>query len=123
MHLPRFTKDIKNVIEQAEKVGIKQLILTGNTLLMSRSGVEQAKAHPRVLYASVGVHPHFTEKEWDEKTAEEVKELAKDPTVVAIGEVGLDFHRNYSDEKAQIAAFTQQVRVMSKTSVCFHFKT
>ena len=105
----RFARDIRNVIEQAEVVGIQQMILTGNTLQMSQSAVLQAKAHPRVLYASVGVHPHFTTKEWNEKTAKEIEELAKDPVVVSIGEVGLDFHRNYSDEKAQIEAFTKQV--------------
>lgn len=105
----RFTIDIQNVIEQAEVVGIKQMILTGNTLQMSQSAVTQAKANPTVLYASIGVHPHFTEKEWNEKTAKEIEELAKDPAVVAIGEVGLDFHRNYSQEKAQIEAFTKQV--------------
>ena len=105
----RFSRDIRNVIKQAEVVGIKQMILTGNTLQMSQSAVLQAKAHPRVLYASVGVHPHFTTKEWNEKTAKEIEELAKDPVVVSIGEVGLDFHRNYSDEKAQIEAFTKQV--------------
>lgn len=106
-----FSRDIRNVIEQAEVVGIKQMILTGNTLQMSQSAVLQAKAHPRVLYASVGVHPHFTEKEWNEKTAKEIEELAKDPVVVAIGEVGLDFHRNYSEEKAQVDAFTKQVEI------------
>lgn len=105
----RFSRDIRNVIEQADLVGIKKMILTGNTLQMSQSAVLHAKAHPHVLYASVGVHPHFTTKEWNEKTAREIKELAKDPVVVAIGEVGLDFHRNYSDEKAQVEAFTEQV--------------
>lgn len=106
-----FARDIRNVIEQAQTVGIQQMILTGNTLSMSQSAVLQAKAHPGVLYASVGVHPHFTTKEWSEKSAAEIGELAKDSAVVAIGEVGLDFHRNYSDEKAQIEAFTQQVEI------------
>lgn len=106
-----FSRDIRNVIEQAEAVGIQQMILTGNTLGMSQSAVLQAKAHPGVLYAAVGVHPHFTTKEWNDKSAAEIGQLAKDPVVVAIGEVGLDFHRNYSDEKAQISAFTQQVEI------------
>ncbi|CAH3105690.1 unnamed protein product [Porites lobata] len=106
-----FARDIRNVIEQAGVVGIKQMILTGNTLQMSQSAVLQAKAYPRVLFASVGVHPHFTEKEWNSKTAKEIEELAKDPVVVAIGEVGLDFHKNYSSEKVQIEAFTKQVAI------------
>ena len=120
---PRFSRDIRNVIEQAEAVGIQQMILTGNTLGMSQSAVLQAKAHPGVLYAAVGVHPHFTTKEWNDKSAAEIGQLAKDPVVVAIGEVGLDFHRNYSDEKAQISAFTQQVReyLMSKVTEPFKF--
>ena len=117
----RFARDIRNVIEQAQAVGIQQMILTGNTLSMSQSAVLQAKAHPGVLYASVGVHPHFTTKEWREESAAEIGELAKDSAVVAIGEVGLDFHRNYSDEKAQIKAFTQQVRKLSPSSPAFVF--
>ena len=85
------------------------MILTGNTLGMSRTAVATAKTKPGVLYAAIGIHPHFAEKEWQAEAHKELEELANLPEVVAIGEIGLDFHRNYSKEDAQITAFQKQV--------------
>lgn len=47
----------------------------------------------------MGVYLYFTIKEWNEKIVKEIEELVKDFVVVFIGEVGLDFYRNYLDEK------------------------
>ena len=107
--LLRFKKDIAAVIEQAEKAGVQKMILTGNTLGFSHAAVTTAKTKPGVLYAAIGIHPHFAEKEWNDETYKELEELAKEPEVVAIGEVGLDFHRNYSKQESQITAFEKQV--------------
>ena len=85
------------------------MILTGNTLGMSRSSVNLCKTRPNMLYAAVGIHPHFVDKQWSDKTCEALQKLAEMKEVVAIGEVGLDFHRNYSSQEKQIAAFEKQV--------------
>jgi TatD DNase family protein len=65
-------------------------------------------AHPQLVDAAVGVHPHFsampTPADWDELTA-----LAADPRVVAVGEIGLDFHRDLSPREAQRAALERQL--------------
>lgn len=68
-----------------------------------------ANQHPGVLFASVGIHPHFVEKQWNAKNIDIIKRLVALPEVVAIGEVGLDFHRCYSKEAIQIEAFEKQV--------------
>ena len=67
-----------------------------------------AAAHPELVDAAVGVHPHFsaapTRADWDELGA-----LAADPRVVAVGEIGLDFHRELSPREAQRAALERQL--------------
>jgi TatD DNase family protein len=70
--------------------------------------VALAEAHPELVDAAVGVHPHFssapTPDDWDELTA-----LAADPRVVAVGEIGLDFHRDLSPREAQREALERQL--------------
>jgi TatD DNase family protein len=70
--------------------------------------VELAGRHPELIDAAVGVHPHFssapTEADWDELAA-----LAADARVVAVGEIGLDFHRDRSPREAQRAALMRQL--------------
>lgn len=75
------------------------MILIGNILQMSQLVVFYVKVYFYVLYVFVGVYFYFIIKEWNEKIVREIEELVKDSVVVVIGEVGLDFYRNYLDEK------------------------
>jgi TatD DNase family protein len=78
----------------------------GYDLASSRAAVALAAAHPELIDAAVGVHPHFSAAatEWDE-----LAELAADARVVAVGEIGLDFHRDLSPRDAQRAALERQL--------------
>jgi TatD DNase family protein len=80
----------------------------GYDLPSSRAAVALAAAHPGTIQAAVGIHPHFaaeaSEAAWDELAA-----LAEAAAVVAVGEIGLDFHRNLSAPRAQRAAFDRQL--------------
>jgi len=104
-----FSLDLDYVLERALNSGVEKMILTANTLQMSDKSVMLANQHPGVLFAGVGIHPHFVEKQWNAKNIEIIKRLVALPEVIAIGEVGLDFHRNYSKEAIQIEAFEKQV--------------
>jgi len=70
--------------------------------------VALAAAHPELIDAAVGVHPHFaadpTEPDW-----RELATLAEAAGVVAVGEIGLDFHRNLAPRAAQLAALDRQL--------------
>ena len=91
------------MIARAVDAGIARILVPGYDLASSRAAVALAEAHPELIDAAVGVHPHFsaapTAADWDELTA-----LAAEPRVVAVGEIGLDFHRDLSPREAQRAA-------------------
>jgi TatD DNase family protein len=103
-----FAGDRAEVIERARAAGVSQLIVTGATLASSLAAIELAHADPRRLFATAGVHPHHAA----ELTASELprlRALLREPGVVAAGECGLDYYRNYSPPASQRLAFTQQL--------------
>jgi TatD DNase family protein len=98
------------VIARAVEAGIGRILVPGYDLPSSRAAVALAAAHPELIDAAVGVHPHFsaaaTSAEWDELAV-----LAADARVVAVGEIGLDFHRDLSPREAQRAALLRQLAI------------
>lgn len=62
------------------------------------------------------MHPHNA-KGWKRESLSELEEVAQDPQCVAIGEVGLDFNRNFTDKKVQMDVFEKQVRLATGTSI------
>ena len=105
-----FRHDFDAVLARACKAGVAQMIVTG----ASRGGSEQALAlahtHPGVLHATAGVHPHHA-VDYDADTEARLRVLLRDPLVRAVGETGLDYHRNYSPREAQRAAFEKQLAI------------
>jgi TatD DNase family protein len=108
--MPQFDADRDEVVARARAAGIDRMLLVG--------GVDEENGHLRALKvadrlgfpASAGVHPHearlATDKTWDELTG-----LANDKRIVAIGEIGLDFHYDHSPRDTQREVFRRQVRL------------
>src|SRR6185437_6560668 len=69
-----------------------------------------ARAHPDILFATAGVHPHHA-IDYDDATDALLRELASDPAVCAVGETGLDYNRNYSPHDVQLQVFERQLRL------------
>ncbi|MGH2456796.1 MAG: TatD family hydrolase [Candidatus Limnocylindria bacterium] len=113
---PAFDPDRAAVIERARVAGIVRLLVPGYDVPSSRAAVALAAAHPDLVDAAVGVHPHFaaraSEPEWTELAL-----LARAPGVVAVGEIGLDFHRNLSPPEAQREAFRRQLELATATGL------
>ena len=103
-----FDADRDKVIRDAQDVGVCQFIVTGATLDSSRAALELAYAHPGVLYATAGVHPHHA-GELTSVGLPPLRALLAEPAVVAVGECGLDYYRNYSPAAAQRQAFALQL--------------
>ena len=98
------------VIERALNADIKQMIITGTSLKKSVQALSIANEYPYILSSTAGVHPHHA-KEFSDQTRSELETLAKQNQVVAIGECGLDFNRNFSTQTQQIHAFEQQLQL------------
>jgi TatD DNase family protein len=88
---------------------VQRIVTVGTDLPNARKSLAIAARHPSV-YAAFAVHPHDA-KDADERTYEQLAELARSPKVVAYGEIGLDFYKNYSPRDVQIAAFRRQIRL------------
>jgi TatD DNase family protein len=84
------------------------MVLTGSTVEESRRAMALAAGHPGVLYATAGIHPHHA-RELDEQSIPALREIAAAPQVVAIGECGLDYYRNFSSHEDQERAFAAQL--------------
>lgn len=102
-----YRNDRDQVIKRAQDAGVEYIINVGYDLKTSIASVELAEKYD-CCYAVVGIHPHDA-KTLDEKTFKELEALAKNPKVVAIGEMGLDYHRNLSPKEIQIEAFNKQL--------------
>jgi len=103
-----FAEDRDAVIARAAGAGVAQLIVTGSTLASSQAALALARAHPGRLFATAGVHPHHA----GALTAAELprlRALLAEPGIVAAGECGLDYFRNYSPRSAQREAFAAQL--------------
>lgn len=103
-----FAADRAEIVRRAASVGVTRLIVTGTSVLASTEALELAKAYEGVLFATAGIHPHHA-SELDDNSIEALRTLAESPRVVAIGECGLDFYRNFSARAAQFEAFEAQL--------------
>jgi TatD DNase family protein len=97
------------VIKAIEASDVAHVNDIGFDLASSRLAAEHAAKYPW-CHAAVGVHPHDA-KNADEMTLSMIRMLASKPGVVAIGEIGLDFHYDYSPRDEQRAAFREQIRM------------
>src|SRR5437016_11337895 len=104
---PDFANDLDDVLRRAADAGVTRIITIGTSIQSSRRAIALAEKYPAV-YAAIGVHPTYVE-EAEEDVFTPLRELAKNPRVVAIGETGLDYHRLTSEEVSK----EKQVQVMS----------
>ncbi|MET1256519.1 TatD family hydrolase [Aliikangiella maris] len=106
----RYAKDRQQVIDRAQKNGVDKLIITGTSVSESEQALALAQSRPGILFATAGCHPHDA-KSLDNEGMAKLERLAKQPAVVAIGECGLDFNRNFSPPTKQIEAFEKQLEL------------
>jgi TatD DNase family protein len=108
---PKFDEDREQVIARAQAAGVECLLAigTGSGPPDLEAGLRLAAQYPFV-YATVGVHPHDAAKATGE-TFERLRELARLPEVVGIGEIGLDYHYDFSPRAVQREAFERQIAI------------
>jgi TatD DNase family protein len=111
-----FARDLDAVLERARAAGVAQMVVTGASREHSPMALELARRHPGFLYATAGVHPHHAVEYTDECDAE-MRALHAHPEVVAVGECGLDYNRDFSPRPAQRRAFERQLQIAADLAV------
>jgi TatD DNase family protein len=111
-----FVHDCEAVIAAAKAAGIINIIVTGTNVEASTLAATLAAAHPEFLYSTAGVHPHDANT-FGPTTPAQLAALALQPQVVAIGETGLDFYRNFSPPQVQETAFAEQLALAVQTQL------
>jgi len=107
IQLDRFDSDRSLVIERAKNSQVSIILVVGFDISTSHLAVELADRYDHI-YATVGLHPHDA-KRFTPQTLREIALLAEHPKVVALGEMGLDYHRNLSPKSVQKRVFEEQL--------------
>ncbi len=106
---PRYDEDRATLLPWLHQNGVCGILNVGCTLAAARQTVEMARQYPFV-YASVGIHPEES-LTVSEGYLEELRRLAAEQKVVAIGEIGLDYHYDDTDKPSQKRIFTEQMEL------------
>ena len=113
---PKFDEDREQVIERARAAGVERMMAigTGNGPPDLEVAVRQAERYP-FIFATIGVHPHDASKATPETFAR-LRELAQHPKVLAVGEIGLDYHYDFSPRDVQRTVFERQLELAAEAA-------
>ena len=109
LNVDDFAADVDDVVARAEDAGVHGILVPGIGLASCERALEIAAKHSIVRVAA-GIHPHEA-LEWSDDTERKLREWYALDDVVAVGEIGLDFYRDWSPFDAQRRAFAAQLRV------------
>ncbi len=111
-----FDDDRDEVLQRAADAGVSRIVVTGSSDDSNQKAASLAQDHPGVLWSTAGVHPHHASDYTDDSGAL-IRKLAADGSIVAVGECGLDYFRNFSPREAQLAAFQAQLDIAAETGL------
>lgn len=109
----RFGPDLDQVLERAREAGVEHILLTGTSESVSEAALALARQHPGYLSCTAGVHPHDA-KHWRAESGQLLSRLAEAPEVVAMGECGLDYNRDFSPRGQQRECFEAQLALAAE---------
>jgi len=107
-----YDKDRTFVLSRAWDAGVERILVPGIDLNTSEAAVELADKHPQI-FAAVGTHPNSANR-WDARTLGFLDELTCSPSVVAIGEIGLDYYRDWTPQPLQKRVFREQLAMAAQ---------
>jgi len=112
LDMEQFDADRDAVLERAHANGVNRIVNPGVDLVHCRQAIALADQHPQV-YAAVGIHPNSS-ADFSEQTLIQLRELSDHPKVVAIGEIGLDYHWDTVSRQQQAQAFRAQLELAAE---------
>jgi TatD DNase family protein len=108
-----FDDDREAVLERAHSAGVSTIVLTGSSDASNTRAAALAASRPG-LYSTAGVHPHHA-SDYSSDSHRRIRTLLDEEKVVAVGECGLDYFRNFSPRDAQLDAFERQLSIAMET--------
>ena len=111
-----FDDDRAEMLQRAIDAGVHKIVVTGSSDDSNVSALALAESRPGMLYATAGVHPHHAADYTDDSDAL-IRRLVSNDAVVAVGECGLDYFRNFSPRAAQLNAFSRQLEIARETGL------
>lgn len=111
----QFSRDCDEVVARAFSAGLSGMLITGTDPEESEAAQQLTQRYAR-CWSTAGVHPHDSSS-WSLTVEEKIRRLAQLPGVVAVGECGLDFNRNFSTPDEQEAAFSAQLALAAELNM------
>ncbi len=109
LEMSQFDADRDSVIDRAKKAGVNYIIAVGSDMAGNEGAISLSESYD-CIYCAVGIHPHEV-KGADEKAYDRILHLAKKEKVVAYGEIGLDYHYEFSPKDLQVLHFRKQINL------------
>ena len=107
---PNLISNIEKILKDSLNEGVNKISVTASNIEESIKAIDITKKNPEILICTCGIHPHEAKK-YNSNSYSEIKDLCKEPEVFALGETGLDYHRNFSSKKEQIISFEKHVEL------------
>ncbi len=115
LNMVQSERNLDEIIENAIKIGIARIMVPGIDIESSREAIKIAEKYD-LVYAAVGYHPNDASK-WEKDSYAQLQDLAHHPKVKAIGEIGLDYYREYVPQSIQKQVFFEQLRLSEETGL------
>ena len=107
---PELYNQLDKIVENLQSANIKKVIITSSNLEDTKTALNIINLYPDLFYTTIGFHPHNA-KDFSLEDIDKIHEYGKDKKIVAIGECGLDYYREYSTKEQQIYCFEEQLSI------------
>ena len=106
--------DVSTVLSNAQENNVKKIVVTGTSVQESKNAISLCQdfeeSFPNMLHSTIGIHPHEASS-FSSSSLKELKNLTKHKCVVAVGETGLDYYRNFSPKEIQAKSFSRHIEL------------
>ncbi len=119
---PKFADDLDDTLSRMKEAGVVSTVIVGDASSDGKDVLSLMRAHSN-LYGAYGLHPHDADK-WNDEIEERVIRMSSAPGIVALGEIGLDYHYDFSPRETQKQVFIRQLELASElnTPVILHIR-
>ncbi|MCM8796580.1 MAG: TatD family hydrolase [Candidatus Omnitrophica bacterium] len=115
LDFPEFDSDRSQLIQRTRKCGVDYIINIGSNIKNSENAIKLSKEYD-FIYATIGIHPHEADS-FQEEWLSLLRKMAEGKKVVAIGEIGLDYYKNYSHKDNQLCLFKKMVSLAKELNL------